>query len=418
MRVTNIYLANNLLNSIQHNLGRLARSQEQLATGKRVLRPSDDPANMGEFLKIKSALSYREQYALNIEDGLSYLDVTDTSMSTLSAVLSKALEYAIQAANDTYNAEDRKAVAQQIDKIIDQVVDLANTTVGGRYIYGGTKNDIRPFERVGDKIIFKGNTAEVRREVAADTNYRIDTPGIGTGFKIEMKGTLEPPKIINRQNDVNVEGSFKIKVMDDDGSNAISVEITGDLFNSSDTYELDNGIMRITSGALEGFEINLAKCLKGAEYTFTIDNSTGVFGNGWWDSDKKEYVVYDATKPKDYTKQEDAREWGIFDTLFQLRDYLNNDDTDGLQVSIGQLQKEIDHVLRYQVAAGARYNHFEALKNQLMDQEIKLTQALDNIEAADIARLSIEYSRQQLSYNASLAVGASIMQTSLLNFLK
>lgn len=420
MRITNIYLANNVLSSIQHNMGRLARLNEQISTSKRILRPSDDPAVMGELLKIKGALSYREQYALNIEDGLSYMDVTDTSMSTLSSVLSQAWKYTIQAANDTNNPEDRKAIAQQIDKLIDQVVDLANATVGGRYVYGGTKNDIQPFKREDDKIIFNGNTAEVRREVAAATNYRIDAPGIGTGFKIDMIGTLEQPKIISRQSDTWLRSGFRIEVLGDDAAKAINIKI----FHGSNEITIDStnglvdGILTIDKNTiseladLDGLKIDLNGCLGKAEYTFAIDNGVGVFGNGNWDDVENTYVVCDGTRT------EDNINWGLFDTLFKLRDNLNNDDTEGLNRNVDQLKKDMDNVLRHQVAVGARYNHFDSLKTMLLDQEVKLTQSLDNIEGADIARLSIEYAQQQLAYNASLAIGANIMNTSLLNFLK
>lgn len=332
MRITNRYMASQVLNSIQGNLGKLARSQEQLSTGKRILRPSDDPNVMGEFLKIRATLSYNEQYNRNIDDGLSFLEMSDVSMGTLGNVLDKALEYAIQAANDTYNENDRIAIGEQIDKLIDQVKDLANSTVGGKYIYAGTQNDAPPFERIKDTegrdmIVYKGNVQEITREVAANTFYRIDEPGI--------------------------------------------------------TYDPTN------PGA-----------------------PAGVFGKGTYDSTTRVYTVFQ------YDADGIAQGEGIFKVLFELRDRLMGNKTSDLQISISELQKEKNKLLQHRVAVGARYQHFESLKTQLLDQEVKLTQSLDNIEAADIARLSIEYSQQQLAYNASLAVGAGIMQTSLLNFLK
>lgn len=320
MRITNRYMANSVISSIQHNLSNIARSQEQLATSKRMLRPSDDPNVMGQFLSIKSNLSYIEQYNRNINDGLSYLDLSDASMGTLGDLLAGASEYCIQAANDTYSALDRVAIAEQIDKMIDQVVDLGNATAGGKFIYAGTKNGAPPFERVGDTIIYKGDTGEVRREVLAGTNYRIDSPGITTA---------------------GLPGVF---------------------------------------GA-------------------AVDNGDGT------------YTVCDATVPP-------AAGNGIFKVLFDLRDSLNNNETDGIQAAIGELQQATDSLLGYRVQVGARTSHFETLQGMLLDQEIKMTENLKNIEGADMARLSIEYSQQQLTYEAALAAGSKMLQTSLLNFLR
>lgn len=320
MRVTNRYMANTIINSIQKNLGRMARSQEQLATSSRLLRPSDDPNVMGQFLSLKSGLSYMEQYNRNIDDGLSYLDMSDTSMGTLGDILAKAGEFAVQAANDTYSAEDRAAIAAQVDKLIDEVVDLGNSTVGGKYIYAGTKNGSSPFERVDDTIIYKGDTGEIHREVLAGTDYRIDCPGITTA---------------------GAPGVFGLAVDNGDG-----------------TYTVSDGDPLATTGT------------------------------------------------------------GIFRTLFDLRNSLNNNDTEGIQAGIEALQQETDSLLGYRVQVGARTSHFETLQGMLLDQELKLTQNLENIQGADMERLAIEYSQHQLTYEAALAAGAKIMQTTLLDFLR
>ncbi|MEG6616519.1 flagellar hook-associated protein FlgL [Peptococcaceae bacterium 1198_IL3148] len=315
MRISNRYMSNHMLNNIQNNLSKLARSQEQIATGSKLLRPSDNPNAISEFLKIKATLSYNEQYKVNIDDGLSYLEMADTSMGTLGDILLKAKELALQSANDTYNTEQRVAIAEQIDKLIDEAVDLANSTVGGKYIYAGKDNGNPPFERNGDKIIYKGDFSEITREVLAGTDYVIAEAGV----------TLAPAQM-------------------------------------------------------------------------------GLYGTCVDDSG--EYVV----------------DQGVFSSLFQLRDILANSETvdfdNEIQTSIADLSQQHDHVLQKRTATGARYRHFDSLKKQLLNQELILTQNLSNIEDADIARLSIEAAQQQLSYNASLAIGAQMMQTSLLNFLR
>jgi flagellar hook-associated protein 3 FlgL len=318
MRITNKYMTDSIISSIQLNQSNIARSQEQLATSKRLLRPSDDPNVIGQFLSIKTNLTYMEQYNRNIEDGLGYLNMNDTAMGTMGDVLAKANELAVQAANDTYSISDRAAIAEQIDKLINQVVDLGNSSLGDKYIYAGTKNNAPPFERVGDQIIYSGDTNEIRREVLAGTDYRIDSPGI-------------------------------------------------------------------TTAGLPGV------------FGLATDNGDGT------------YTVSDGTSP--------ASGDGVFKVLFDLRNRLNSNDLTGLQTSISDLKQETDRLLRYRVQVGARTSHFEALQNMLGDQEVKLTENLNNIEGADMARLSVVYNQQLLSYQASLAAGSKSLEVSLLNFL-
>jgi flagellar hook-associated protein 3 FlgL len=312
-----------MLKNIQNNLSQLARSEEQIATGSKLLRPSDNPSAISEFLKIKATLSYNEQYNVNIDDGIGYLDMADASMGTLGDIVAQAKGLATQAANDTYTADQRKAIGEQIDKLIDEVVDLGNSTVGGKYIYAGKDNGSPPFKRdpETDTITYKGDFSKITREVLAGTDYIIAEAGVNT-------------------------------------------------------------------------------------------DGTGLFGT-CTTNENGEHVVYDKNSEPGQ---------GVFDVLFKLRDILQNSEAvdfdQEIQDSIADLEGAHNHVLQKRTATGARYRHFESLKNQLLDQEVILTQNLLNIEGADIPKLSIEVAQQQLSYNASLAIGSKIMQTSLLNFLR
>lgn len=324
MRVTNRYIANNMISNLQNNLARLAGTQEQISTSKRVNRPSDDPNVMSQLMGIKGSLMYNEQYDRNLDDGLAYLDMNDAVMGSVGDALTKAYELTVQGANDTYNAEDRTAIAEQIDKMIDQMVDLGNASVGNKYIFAGTDNADPPFKRVGDVITFSGAIDQVVREVSAHTEYPINSLGVTT--------TPATP---------------------------------------------------------------------------------GVFGSAVGTAPGP-YTVYDSTAPA----ADLANMQGVFRVMFDLRDRLNANNTAGLESSIDELQNTKDTVLQKRVAVGARYSHFESLKKQLLNQNINLSSSLSNIEDADMSKLSIEAAQQQLSYQASLAIGANMMQTSLLDFLK
>jgi len=418
MRITNRYMTNSIIQGIQQNLSNLARSQEQLATSKKLLRPSDEPNVLGQFMGIKGTLSYNEQYNKNIDDGLSYMCMNDSAMDTLGAILAKAGEYAVQVANGTYNEEDRAAVAAQIDKMIDQVVDLGNSTVGGKYIYAGTQNNRAPFERIGDKIIYNGNYDGIYREVIAGTEYRVDASGVTTGIDITAENVIAKsspvfPNTNLRQTDKDIVGILKVTF---DGTN-VTVDnqlqldgVTPDL--SLVTAHSAGPVFQVTAGGLTGLQVDFTGCTAGAEYTIVIDNRLGVFGNV--DITSVDNAVYD---PVTAPAKHDADK-GIFDALFALRDRLLADDTDGLQTSIGELQAKTDQLLQHRVEIGARTSHFESLKTMMLDQEVKLTDNLNQIEGADMARLSIEVNQQLLTYNASLASSSRLMQISLIDFLK
>lgn len=178
MRVTNRMIGETLKYAIQVNMEKLSRTQQGLATGKRVHHPSDDPSAISRLMNLKGSLEGNEQYVRNIDDGLSYLEAADTAFGTISELFQKAHEYAVQGANGTLTEDDMRHIAEQIDKLIDNLVDLANTAIGGKYIFAGKDNAEPPFERVGDKIIYKGDFEDIEREILFGTSYRVAGAGV------------------------------------------------------------------------------------------------------------------------------------------------------------------------------------------------------------------------------------------------
>ncbi|MFZ5632107.1 MAG: flagellar hook-associated protein FlgL [Bacillota bacterium] len=422
MRVTNRLIANNLNKNIQQNLSRLARTQEQLATGKSMLRPSDKPGNMSPLLEIKASLSYFEQYERNLDDGLSYLSLSDGTMQTMGDILNQAAEMALQGANATYTPDDMAALGEQVDKMIDHVVDLANSSVGGKYIYAGTKNSTPPFKRVGDTITYTGNLNGIYREVLSGEDYRIDAPGITTGYQVvPVVSSTTSPKVVQRQIPAKLVNTGIITVTRTDTGFTITNPTTLDGVTPapnliSDGFTVAGDVITINgpTGELEGLQIDMAGTAVGDQFKIIIDNQLGVFGHGTETAPGSGvYEVYNPTVPKDHAVDE-----GVFDILFRLRDNLKSGNAAATDISIGEIRQKTDQLLQRRVGTGSRTRHFESLKDQMLDIEVKLKDTQQKLEGADIYKLSISMGQEQVTYEASLASGAKIIQISLLDFLK
>lgn len=420
MRVTNRMIANNLNGNIQRNLYRLSRSQEQLATGKSMLRPSDRPENLSQLFSLKSTLSYMEQNDRNLDDGLSYLNLNDSTMQTLGDILNQSSQMAVQGANATYAPQDMAALGEQIDKMVDHMVDMANSSVGGRHIYAGTKNSMPPFKRTGDTITYTGDLNGIFREVLSGENYRIDAPGITTGFQIEplMSTTTTLPTVTQRQIPSKLNNTGIFTVTRTAGAYSITNPTTLDGATPAPglvtSFTVVGDVITVNGAAdeLEGLKIDMTGVSDGDQYKVIIDSKTGVFGHGT-ETAPGVYEVYNPTVPKDNAVDE-----GIFDVMFRLRDNLKNGDHIGTSNIIGSIQLKLDQLLERRVGIGARTRHFEALKDQILDLETKLTESQSKLEDADVYKLSISMSQEQVTFQASLASGANIMRVSLLDFLK
>ncbi|MEL1136145.1 flagellar hook-associated protein FlgL [Desulfitobacterium sp. THU1] len=144
MRVTNNMLSNNLLRNLQSAQGRMDKLQDQLSSGRRITRPSDDPVGIENALRYKSSISHVEQWKTNTKEGISYLDTVDDTLGEMTKLIQRAKELGLQAANGTYSVEDREKMAIEVDQIKEQMMQFANTRVGTKYVFGGTAN-VEPY---------------------------------------------------------------------------------------------------------------------------------------------------------------------------------------------------------------------------------------------------------------------------------
>lgn len=178
LRVSNIMMADNLMKYIQNNLQRTALIQEQISTGKIINRPSDNPVQIGRVMAVNATIIGNEQYIRNIDDGLSYLDQCDSVLNTVGEVIRQSKVLALQGANGSFSSDDRKYIAEQVDKQIDTLVNLGNSSLGGKYLFAGRNNAQPPFARIGDEIYYRGDTNRVAREVIFGSSYEVDAPGV------------------------------------------------------------------------------------------------------------------------------------------------------------------------------------------------------------------------------------------------
>lgn len=138
MRVTQSMLSSNMLRNLNTSYGKMSKLQEQLQSGSKVNRPSDDPVVAVKGMKYRVEVDKIEQYQRNIGDAHTWLDTSDESLGQVATSLHRVRELIVQAANDTNTPEERQKISQEITQIKEQIRDLANTKVGDNYIFSGT----------------------------------------------------------------------------------------------------------------------------------------------------------------------------------------------------------------------------------------------------------------------------------------
>jgi len=178
-RITNGYLLNQSVNSLNLNLNSLNTLQKQLSTGQNINQPSDDPIGTTQLLSLTNALNDDARYSSNIDDANTEVNTADTALSSMVDIIQRIQELTTQAANATNNQSGRDAIADEVNQDIDQLVQLGNTDIGGKYIFGGFQTDQPPFVRTDDYIVQYNGTppadnwqrpTEVSQGVTMDIN--------------------------------------------------------------------------------------------------------------------------------------------------------------------------------------------------------------------------------------------------------
>lgn len=173
----------NVLADLNTLSNRLAKTQSKAASGKEITRPSDNPFGTGRAMALRASLGANQQYQSNVQDAQGWQDATEAALGSMTQYINRAHDLLVQGSNDTSDIVDRKAIASEIDEIINGVKETANANYAGSYVLSGTATDVPPY-KVGADDTYQGNAAGldptqpgVLREIGPGVTMSINTVG-------------------------------------------------------------------------------------------------------------------------------------------------------------------------------------------------------------------------------------------------
>ncbi|MGP3608890.1 flagellar hook-associated protein FlgL [Anoxybacteroides rupiense] len=146
MRVTQGMLAANMLRNLSASYAQLGKYQDQLATGKKINRPSDDPVVAMKGMAYRTNLTEVQQFKRNFSEAYNWIENSDDALDKATQALQRIRELVVQASNDTYETTQRESIAQEVQQLTDHLVSIANTKVGDKYIFNGTDTLQQPVD--------------------------------------------------------------------------------------------------------------------------------------------------------------------------------------------------------------------------------------------------------------------------------
>lgn len=162
MRITQTMLQNNMLRNLFQSQARMDKYLTQINTGKKIRKPSEDPVVAMKGMDYRTQVTEVEQYRRNASEIWSWMDHSDDVLDKATKAVQRIEYLAVQAANDSYSADERESIKQEVIQLQEQLVELANTKVNGKHILNGTNTDQPPIvpneNGAGYKVTFGNDT--------------------------------------------------------------------------------------------------------------------------------------------------------------------------------------------------------------------------------------------------------------------
>lgn len=166
MRISTTYQYDSYTNAINAANQRVTQTQQDLLTGKRINKPSDDPYGATAVIKMQSIQAGLKQYDSNLVTAKGTLTNTDSALSDTGTLLNSAYTIALSGANAATDPSALPGLASQITAIQTRLVQLANTQgSNGNYIFAGQKNNAVPYTANAGVLTFNGDTNSIPVEV-------------------------------------------------------------------------------------------------------------------------------------------------------------------------------------------------------------------------------------------------------------
>jgi len=390
-------LNNNTIGYISKNYNNFQKLMDQMNTGKKISKPSDDPVIAMKGMRYRTEVREVKQFQRNLTEGYTWMDNADAALSETNKVLQRVRELLVQASNDTYGPEERKSIATEISQLQEHVEAVANTKVGDNYIFNGTDTATAPIDLTQVNIDF--NTFAADLAAAANSSdvlsqHAVNYKGINYSFKevAELDATGTPT------------GTMLPMFVSADGQTIEVDKATGSITHKTNqTLDYMNGQQTEVTTSLQPNDIVLThlSAVSSNNQTVEIEVMKGVI------------VPINIQSNTVFSTD-------LFAGLESIKKMLNDSTTTGkdLTKTLDTMDKLLSDVSGSMSEIGARVNRLEMVEARLMVQEGIATDTMSKNEDADLEEVIMNLTIQESLQQASLAAGAKIIQPTLLDFLR
>ena len=415
MRVSDLLMNKNYINSIASNKNKVDELSKKIANQSSILKPSDSPFGTAKILRLQNELSTNQLFLNNIQNSFGFVDETIRGMETIESEIAN-IRVILSDANNAVNAENLNTFADQLDQSLQNILTAANTSYDGKYVFGGTSFSSQPYSFTNDGLAIKQNV----EDLSGVSKAKI---GKGATQKININGAELFGTIIKQSGDFNSADAVGTITSDsttvkDAYGNTYDLELDYEK-TASNEYQLtytvkDSGGNTVkTDNAALVFDANSGSIVsvdgqskKSINIGSSANNLNFVLDfNALGESSTGSSLSLSANQDQDN-----------FNTIIKMREDLKN----GIQPSaadVESIENFHDRLLNKMSEAGYVYNNLENTKSLLESQQVEVQGMISAEKDLDMAKAIVDMQNYEYLLQASYKMSAMILPKSLLDFI-
>lgn len=400
MRLSSVQIFQQGISGILEQQAKLQQTEQQLATGRRIQTPSDDPAAAAQILDITEDLGLMDQYQRNANLAEGQLAQEETVLADVGNLLQRVRELVVQANNATQSPETRQSIAVEVEARLDELLSLANSrNADGEYIFAGFQASAQPFSRQGGVYSYSGDDGQRMLQVGRSTQVAVQDSGYdvfvavpaGNGVFTVDAGAGNAGTAV--AGSTSVVGAFvpdtytlsfsqltpadPVTYQVTDGSAAV---IASGNYSAGDTIEFGGASVRFDGAPADGDSFTINPAPRQDMFT-TLQNIVGVLENS-------------GSAPEQVAA-------------------LNN----ALGQSLEELDQAIGQVLDIRADVGVRMSQVETQLDINDSFKLQLQETLSGIQDLDYAEAISELNLQLTALQAAQQAYVKVQGLSLFNYL-
>ena len=410
-RISTSQMQQNAINAMSKQHETLSRTQQQVATGKKIFKPSEDPVAASRVVNLNDTLSTITQHQSNVDAARARITLSEGVLENVVESIHRVRELTIQANNDSQNESTRSFIAAEVIQIQDALLNLANTTdSNNEYLYSGALSRFKPFSR-NEAGGFEYNGDESHREIQISQSRRIAVDDPGSKVFLEIKngngifstldhvdntgtGVIDPGRAsgdyIDETHAIIFDKSFPEYA---DAQNANKIPLTYSIVDSKG--------MTLSAGI--PFE-------SGKEIAFAGVH-TSIKGSP---DDGDIFIVRPSQNQDMFTTLQNLVR-GLQSKTPEANDKIGFHNT--MNRSLSDLNQSLDNILEVRGNIGARLNALDAQETINDAYRIQIREILSNVEDLDFAEAVSRLNLELTGLEASQKAFTRIQDLSLFNFL-